>query len=120
MNDQVTIQDLMDRLADFFLPERAAGIQAVVQFELSGEQGGKWIVRIGENSCQVAKGSAESADLIFQASAQDVLDIFYDRLEPMSAYMQGRLRLKGNMGLAYKIFGLFELDSDKLHKMRKQ
>lgn len=118
MNDEVTIQDLMDRLPDFFLPEKAAGIRATVLFELSGERGGDWTVRIQEDTCQVAEGATDQADLRFQASAQDVLDIFYDRLEPMSAYMQGRLRLSGNFGLALKLFGLFAVDSEKLRKLR--
>lgn len=120
MINQVTIQDLMDRLPEFFLPEKAAGMQAVIQFELSGEQGGEWAIRIAENTCTSIKGRADVADLLFQASAQDVLDIFYDRLEPMSAYMQGRVRLQGNFGLAYKIFGLFEVDSEKLRQMRNK
>lgn len=120
MNDEVTIQNLMDRLPEFFLPEKAGGIQAVVQFELSGEQGGEWTVEIGKNTCRVENARSESADLLFQASAQDVLDIFYDRLDPISALMQGRLRLKGNFGLAYKLFELFEVDADKLRQMRKK
>ncbi len=120
MNNDVIIQDLMDRLPDFFLPEKAAGIRAAVQFELSGEQGGDWTVRIEEKTCQVAAGMAEEADLRFQASAQDVLDIFYDRLDPMSAYMQGRLRLTGNFGLALKLFGLFSVDSEKLRQLRNR
>ncbi len=118
MTTEVTIQDLMDRLPEFFLPEKAAGVQAVICFELSGEQGGEWTVVIKDNACRVEKGAFPQADLTFQSAAQDVLEIFYDRLEPMSAYMQGRLRLKGNFGLGYKVFGLFEVDAEKLRQMR--
>ncbi len=120
MDNEATIQDLMDSLPSFFLPEKAAGIRAVVQFGLSGEDGGEWTVRIAEQCCQVTKGTAESADLLFQASARDVLDIFYDRLEPMSAYMQGKLRLSGNFGLALKLFGLFEVDSEEMRRLRNK
>ena len=120
MDSEATIQDLMDSLPAFFLADKAAGIRAVVQFALSGEDGGEWTVRIAEQSCQVTKGKVESADLLFQASARDVLDIFYDRLEPMSAYMQGKLRLSGNFGLALKLFGLFEVDSEEMRRLRNK
>lgn len=116
---QLTIQDLMDRLPDFFVPERAAGIKASVQFDLTGEQGGQWLVNIENAACRVSKAKNDSADLIFQAASQDVLDIFYNRLNPMSAFMQGKLRLKGNFNLALKLFNLFDLDQGKLDQLKQ-
>ncbi len=120
MNNEATIQDLMDSLPAFFSPEKSSGIRATVQFELSGADGGDWTVQIADQTCQVVKGNAGTYDLLFQASARDVLDIFYDRLEPMSAYMQGKLRLSGNFGLALKLFGLFEVDSEKMRRLRSK
>jgi hypothetical protein len=42
----LSIQSLMDRLCGAFVPERAEGIDAVVQFDLKGDQGGEWVVTI--------------------------------------------------------------------------
>ncbi len=116
----LSIQDLMDSLPEFFLPENASGLSAVVQFEISGEQGGVWVVKIADATCQVAKGKAESADLIFQADALDVLDIFNNRLDPMRAYLQGKLRLTGHFPLALQLFNLFKLESEKLDRLRNK
>lgn len=112
------IHDLMNHLAEFFAPEKAAGVSAVVQFEISGAEGGEWLVRIEDNRCRVSRGKAEAANLIFYASAEDVMDIFYNRLDPMQAYLQGRLRLKGNFGLALRLFDLFDMNLEKLDALR--
>ncbi len=116
----LTLQDLMDHLTDFFVPARAAGIQASVQFDLTGQQGGQWLVNIDNSACQVSKANNPTADLLFQADGQDALDIFYGRLNPMSAFMKGRVRLKGNFSLALRLFGLFDLDEGKFDQLRKQ
>lgn len=117
---ELKINELMERLPEFFVPERAAGIRASVQFDLSGEQGGQWIVNINNGTCQLISGKNDAADLLFQAAAADVLDIFYRRLNPMSAFMQGRLQLKGNMNLALSLFSLFDLDMTKFDQLRNQ
>ncbi len=115
---EVTIKELMEHLPDFFVAERAEGIHASVQFDLSGEQGGQWVVRFIDDKCKVSTGKIESADLQFQASAIDVLDIFYQRLNAMTAFMQGKLQLKGNMNLALRLFSLFDIDWEKLHNLK--
>jgi putative sterol carrier protein len=115
---EITVKNLMESMSDFFVAERASGLAAIVQFELSGQGGGNWTVNIHDEKCEIEVGKAKEADLMFQASAQDVLDIFNNQLDPMQAYMQGRLRLKGNIGLAMRLFGLFEVDYEKLNKMR--
>jgi putative sterol carrier protein len=110
---ELTIQDLMGHLPEFFVPERAAGIQASVQFDISGEQGGHWTCNIIDGMCHLSAGINESADLYFQAEAADIIDIFYRRLNPINAFMQGKLQLKGNLNLASRLFSLFDIDSGK-------
>jgi len=117
---ETTVQELMDSLPEFFVSEKSGGISAVVQFEISGDQGGEWTVRIEDSTCKVAQGRAVSADLVFKASAKDVIDIFYDRLDTMKAYMQGRLRLEGNIHLAQRLLNLFRIDAEKLNLLKKK
>jgi putative sterol carrier protein len=107
----LTIQSLMDRLPGAFLPEKAAGVNATVQFALSGAGGGDWIVKIQNQTCSVDKGSMPNPTLVFKAEAQDCLDIFTDKLDGMRAFMQGKLQLVGDMGLAMKLTNLFKVGS---------
>lgn len=115
----VTIQQLMDALPGAFVPENAAGIDAVVHFSLSGEKGGEWTVTIRDQKIAVADGlPSEPATLTLLADSQDILDIFSGKLEPTRAFMLGKLRVKGNFGLALKLTNLFSLDNQIFHSMQ--
>jgi putative sterol carrier protein len=105
----ISIQSLMDRLCGAFVPERSVGIDAIVQFDLQGDQGGEWVVSIQDQTCQVEQGKTEDANLTFSAQAQDALDVLSGKTDPMGAFMRGKLRLAGDMGLAMRLAKLFDV-----------
>jgi putative sterol carrier protein len=115
---QVTIQNLMDLLPEFFLPDKALDTQALIVFDLEGDHGGEWTVTIGGGQCIVAEGMGGQADLTLKANAQDVLDLFSGNTDPMRAYLSGKLHLDGNMGLAMRLTQLFHVDKERLKSMR--
>lgn len=45
----------------------------------------------------------EEGEVTLSASVETFRDIFDGRLAPMSAFMTGRLEIRGNMGLAVKL-----------------
>lgn len=113
MARRMTIQGLMDALPRLFIPEKAAGIDAVTWFALSGDQGGDWNVTIRDQQIRVATGEpVEQPALTLHADAQDILDIFSGELDVSRAYMQGKIRMRGNFGLAFKLSGLFQIDDE--------
>jgi putative sterol carrier protein len=103
-----SIQELMDQLPAAFLPEKAGGINAVIQFNLSGPGGGDWIMTIQDQTCKVETGITANPRVKLEATAQDCLDIFNGKLNPMRAFMKGRLRLRGDSSLAMKLIRLFK------------
>jgi putative sterol carrier protein len=109
MADELTIEKLMGLMPKAFVPEKAAGIEAVVQYNLTGDQGGDWIINIGDDKCTVEKGVAESPRLTLIAEAADYLDIITGKLNAMSAFAGGKLKLKGDLNLAMKLMDFFKL-----------
>ncbi len=109
---EISIQSIMDRLCGAFVPERAEGIDQTIQFQLNGDQGGDWVITIQNQTCKVEPGTIPNPTLRFTADAQDALDILAGKMDPMRAFMQGKLRLEGDMGLAMKMTKLFDV-----HKM---
>jgi len=107
----ISIQSLMDRLCGAFVPERAVGVDVTIQFDLKGDQGGEWVVTLKDQSCQVEKGRTEKANLSLSAQAQDALDILAGKMDPMSAFMRGKVKLVGDMGLAMRLTKLFDVKS---------
>ncbi len=106
----ISIQDLFDRLPGAFISDKAMNTQARVLFHLTGEKGGDWVVSIQDGTCSVTRGTVTNPSLTFSAEAQDCLDIFYRKLDPTRAFMQGKVSLQGDWGLAMRLTDLFKIE----------
>lgn len=107
---EISIQELMDRLPGAYLPDKAGAVDVRVQFHLTGEKGGDWYVALTEQGCSVASGETENPSLVFSAEAQDCLDVFTGKLDPVRAYMSGKLALRGDMSLAMRLMRFFSIE----------
>ena len=122
--DQLTPSLVFESMPQFLNKEKAAGVNAAIQFDLSGDQGGQWWVKIADGEATSGEGTAPEAwdpgssswkpvgenvppNLTLLADAQDYLKISLGQLDGTAAFMQGKLKIKGDMGLAIKMQSLF-------------
>ena len=101
-------KQVFDQMAGRFKKDAAQGLNAVFQFDLAGEGGGKWQVLINNDKCEVKEGSHPSPSTTISMAAQDYLDMVSGKLNPQMAFMSGKLRIAGDMGLALRLASLFE------------
>lgn len=87
-------------------PEKTKGMNAVYQFDLSGDEGGQWHIAIKDGTASVKEGQAESPNVTISMSASDFVDMATGKLDGTMAFMSGKLKLKGDMGLAMKLQSL--------------
>jgi putative sterol carrier protein len=104
-----TVKETFDAMAGKFRPDKAAGVNATIQYDISGDQGGTWNAVIKDGTCTVTPGAATTPSLTLSMSSQDWLDMVGGKLSGQMAFMSGKLKLKGDMGLAMKIGGLFQV-----------
>jgi len=104
-----TVKETFDAMAGRFRADKAAGVNATIQYDISGDQGGTWHAVIKDGTCTVNSGAATNPNLTLGMSAQDWLDMVGGKLSGQMAFMSGKLKLKGDMGLAMKIGGLFQV-----------
>jgi len=90
-----------------FNKDAAKGLNAVYQFDLSGDGGGKWQVTIGSDQCEVKEGAHPSPNITISMTASDYLDMLAGKLNGQMAFMTGKLRIAGDMGLALRLQNLF-------------
>jgi len=109
MADEITIEEMMNRMPYAFLPEKAGDVDAVIQFHFTGEEAGDWIVRIGDGQCEVERGETDEATMTLTADSQDYKDIIFGKLDPMTAFMQQKVKLKGNLNMALGLTKFFKL-----------
>jgi len=104
-----TVKEVFDAMPGRFRPEKAAGTSAVIQYDISGDGGGTWHAVIKDGACAVNQGAASSPNLSLQISAQDWLDMTSGKQNPQMLFMSGKLKLKGDMGLAMKLGSMFSM-----------
>ncbi len=84
-----------------------ADLNAVIQFELGGEGGGQYYLAVANGAGAVTEGTAASPNMTLSAAAVDFLRLVNGELNPMAAFMQGAIRVKGDVSLAMKLQSLF-------------
>jgi putative sterol carrier protein len=104
-----SIQEVFDNLGGGFQPNKAEGVNAVFQFDLTGDNGGKYWVKVANKRMEAQMGEHESPTMVLTASANDYMAMVNGELAPMTAFMQGKVKVKGDMGLAVKLQGMFGL-----------
>ncbi|MGD0451309.1 MAG: SCP2 sterol-binding domain-containing protein [Candidatus Bathyarchaeia archaeon] len=87
-----------------FKPDKAAGIDAVIQLSLSGGQKEQdWVVVIKNQKLQITEGTNPSASLSLRISESNFLDIINGKLSAEKAFFTGIIRFQGNISVALKL-----------------
>jgi putative sterol carrier protein len=103
----LTAKDIVTRMPTHFNPAQADGINADVQLHLTGNQGGDWVVSLRSGHCSVAPGTVANPSVNLSADAQDFVGVVTGRVNPMMAFMMGKLKVQGDMALAARFPSMF-------------
>ena len=100
--------EVFARMPEAFQADRAAGVEVIFQFSLSGEGGGEWHAVIEGGTCQVGEGAHASPTTTILMEAGDFLDLIAGKLNAMAAYTSGTLKIKGDLMKSQLIEKLFK------------
>lgn len=106
---EISVQELMNRMPKAFMPEKAEGVDTIIQYNLTGEEGGDWIITIKDGKCTVESGVAQNPKMTLTADAQDYKDVITGKTNAMQAFMQGKLKLAGDLNMAMKLTSFFKM-----------
>ena len=100
-----TLQEFFETLPSRADMSKTAGMNNSYAFDIEGA--GQWTVKVEDGSVNVVDGLEDSADCRISASQEIFQKIVAGEQNPTSAYMTGKLKLKGDMGAAMKLQKLF-------------
>jgi putative sterol carrier protein len=102
------VKAIFDAMPQNLNADAAKGMNAVIQFNLTGDGGGNYYVTIKDGTCTVSEGTAPSPNMTMTMAAQDYVDMISGKLNGQMAFMSGKLKIAGDMGLAMKMQSLFK------------
>ncbi len=106
----LTISELMGKMPGAFIPEKASGIDAVIHFKFTGAEPGEWNATIKNGNCEVAQGIPHfKPTMTLTSDSADYIKIFTGELDGMQAFMQGKIKLAGDLNLAMKLMQMFKI-----------
>lgn len=105
---ELDLQSLMRQMESRFRQDRAAGVNARVQFHVTGAQGGDWVATIKDQKLAVEAGTVTSPSLTISADAAEISKMLGGKSNPMQAFMQGKIQIKGDATLAMRLLDLFK------------
>jgi putative sterol carrier protein len=100
----VSVREFFDTLESRADTSKMAGMTNSYLFDVEGA--GKWTVSVDDGKVQVTEGG-EDADAVISTSEATFEKIISGEQNPTSAYMTGKLKVKGDMGAAMKLQKLF-------------
>lgn len=109
MNAEST-RDYFEKAVPELIKEKAdslGAINAVYEFQITGDTGGTWTLRLKMDDAGVEEGSTDSADCTIIMEDQAFIKMVNGDISPQLAFLNGQLKVTGNMGLALKLTNLF-------------
>ncbi|NLY93772.1 MAG: SCP2 sterol-binding domain-containing protein [Myxococcales bacterium] len=98
-----TCEEYFAKLNERFVAEAAKDVNAVYQYNLTGEGGGDWWVKFENGQMTVEKGVHEKPNVTYTMDAKHYVDMANGDLDGTKAYLTRKLKVKGNLALAQKL-----------------
>ncbi|MFT7580835.1 MAG: putative sterol carrier protein [Myxococcota bacterium] len=88
-------------------PEKTKAIDGSFKFNVTGEGAGLWVVDCREVEVREVDGEA---DVTITVDGADLVAIRDGELDPMQAFMIGKVQVDGDYGLAMKLRDILPID----------
>jgi putative sterol carrier protein len=86
-----------------FKPENSSGIDVIAQINITGENGGNWVVTVKNQKMQIAQGINPAPTLTLEVEDDDFMDLMNKKISAEKAFFTGKVKFKGSLSLALKL-----------------
>jgi putative sterol carrier protein len=100
------IDQIFSAMAERFDGSKLSGLDAAIQFDLQGDNGGLYWLKIANGGLDVGSGAVDAPKMTLTATTDDFYSMMTGSLNPMQGFMLGKIKIKGDTGLAMKLMPL--------------
>lgn len=102
-----TPQEVFDGMRESFRADKAKGVHAKYQWQLSGPNGGEWWIDVEDGKFKMGRGKIDNPTVTFITSDKDWVAMCNGKLKGSWAYLTGRLKVRGSQAVARKLDEIF-------------
>jgi putative sterol carrier protein len=104
----LTVDGIFTLMPELFLPEKAQGLTVSVYYQVTGEGGGDYTCLIENGVFSLKREAKADATSVVVIGAEDWIALNEGKLDPMQAFMTGKLKGTGDLGLLQKFPKFFK------------
>ena len=104
-----TVTELMtETIKTAFIPEKAAGVDTVIQFKFTGSQASEWYVIVKDQKCESIPGTHPSPKMTMTVDSDDYVKMSIGEMDATTAFLKGKVKVAGDMSVALKMGQYFK------------
>lgn len=107
-----TFQEAVTGQAALFNPRAAGSLRADIQFIVTGQEPGEYVLRVAGGQCTAHRGTVPEPALTVHTPSEVWLQIARGELSGQTAFMKGLYRTEGDLGLLLRMSELFSGKND--------
>ena len=106
------LEELIQKLPSFFVPQKAKGVNITAQLNLKEEEIDVWTLTVADQHCEVKHQRADRPNVTLTTTSTDLLAILSGKMNVTRAYMTGKIKLEGKITQALRLIDLFDIPDE--------
>lgn len=98
-----TVEEIFAEMPNRIDSAKLAGLDMSIMFDLSGEQGGQYTLVVADGAANVINGASDNPTATLKMDAADWQAMATGNLNPMTAFMTGKVKVEGDLGAVMKM-----------------
>jgi putative sterol carrier protein len=99
----MSVAELFNSMPGRLQADKAEGVNMSILFDLSGAEGGQWSVDVADGKVNVNEGAgASTPNATVRMTAEDFQAMSSGSLNPMMAFMTGKVKVEGDLNSVMK------------------
>jgi putative sterol carrier protein len=107
--------EIFGRMPAFFVPEKAKGVDARINLRVTGgpdDSSDTYAIVVKDGTCVIEKGPTVEPTVSLMLGPAELTRIVTKQGNPVMMVMTGKLKVRGDLGLAQRFSDFFEIPED--------